>query len=85
MVFFGGGFFCCDGRNGSYVSINYYKYACIIMQELERRIKSSGYERIYLKTASVLKEACNLYLSEGYKQVLGEKTAECDKIMYKEL
>jgi putative acetyltransferase len=52
----------------------------------EAYAQKSGYERISLETASVLKEAKALYLSKGYEIVPQENhTPRCDVLMKKKL
>ena len=54
-------------------------------QALERRIAERGYGRVVIETASVLKEACQLYRSSGYLPLEGVETARCDMRMYKDI
>ena len=55
------------------------------MQRLEEKIVSRGYERIVVETATVLKEACQLYSSSGYQPIEGVETKRCDKRLYKNI
>jgi putative acetyltransferase len=52
---------------------------------MEEAIANRGYQTIYLETASVLKEARQLYKSAGYLPVEGTTTVRCDRRLYKNL
>ncbi|NEO30461.1 MAG: GNAT family N-acetyltransferase [Symploca sp. SIO3C6] len=55
------------------------------LQQLERVITQSGFQTIWLETASVLKEAIKLYESSGYQPTTGVETKRCDRIYFKSL
>lgn len=56
-----------------------------LLKELENRIQSQGFQEIYLETATVLKEAVQLYESCGYQQTTGVETKRCDLVYQKQL
>ncbi len=56
-----------------------------LLRELEIKIKSQGFQEIYLETATVLKEAVKLYESCGYQQTTGVETQRCDLVYKKSL
>lgn len=56
-----------------------------LLRQLERAIAASGFQEIWLETASVLKEAVQLYETNGYQATTGVKTERCDRIYFKAL
>ena len=56
-----------------------------ILETLEKRIKERGYGEIYIKTVTVLREACKLYQSAGYREAgIPEKlNTRCDLMLKK--
>jgi putative acetyltransferase len=56
-----------------------------LLQTLEARIKKKGFEQIWIETASVLKEAVQLYERSGYQPGTGVETARCDRVYFKRL
>jgi putative acetyltransferase len=56
-----------------------------LLQTLEERIASKGFEQIWIETASVLKEAVQLYERSGYQPGQGVETARCDRVYFKVL
>lgn len=56
-----------------------------LLQELEKAIASRGFQEIWIETASVLKEAVNLYESSGYQPATGVETKRCDRVYVKSL
>lgn len=52
---------------------------------LEKHIITSGFNTIWIETASVLKEAVILYEKNGYQLTSGVETARCDRIYVKKL
>jgi putative acetyltransferase len=56
-----------------------------LLQQLENTIKITGFQEIWIETASVLKEAVQLYEKSGYKPATGVETARCDRVYVKYL
>ena len=56
-----------------------------LLRSLEERIAEQGFEQIWIETASVLKEAVQLYESSGYQPGTGVETKRCDRIYFKDL
>jgi putative acetyltransferase len=56
-----------------------------LLQALESVITSKGYRHIWIQTASVLKEAVQLYERYGYERSTGVDTDRCDRIYLKSL
>ena len=56
----------------------------VIIQTMEQRIAERGYTTVYIKTDSVLVEACRLYQSAGYQPMVSVD-ALCDQRLYKRL
>lgn len=56
-----------------------------LLQTLEATIAARGFQQIWLETATVLKEAVNLYERSGYQLATGVETARCDRIYLKEI
>ena len=56
-----------------------------LLQELESKIASRGFDEIWIETASVLKEAVRMYENNGYKPTTGIETQRCDRVYMKVL
>lgn len=56
-----------------------------LLQQLEARIATRGFQQIWIETASVLVAAVKLYESSGYRPAVGVETARCDRVYVKEL
>lgn len=56
-----------------------------LLQNLESAIVSKGFQQIWVETATVLKEAVNLYERSGYQPTTGVETARCDRVYMKEV
>jgi putative acetyltransferase len=56
-----------------------------LLQELEAAIVARGYCQIWIETASILKEAVQLYEKNGYRPATGVETARCDRVYLKQL
>ncbi len=56
-----------------------------LLQQLEARIISCGFEEIWIETASVLMEAVKLYESCGYQASTGVETSRCDRVYVKSI
>ena len=56
-----------------------------LLQALEAAIATQGYTQIWIQTASVLKEAVQLYERNGYLPTTGIDTDRCDRIYVKSL
>jgi putative acetyltransferase len=56
-----------------------------LLGELERSIESHGYHTIWIETASILKEAVQLYEQNGYQPATGIETPRCDRVYLKRL
>lgn len=54
-----------------------------LLQELEKAIAKRGFQKIWIETASVLKEAVKLYESSGYQPATGVETKRCDRVYVK--
>jgi len=54
-----------------------------LLQRLEQEITAQGFQEVWIETASVLKEAVQLYESSGYLPATGIETARCDLIYTK--
>jgi putative acetyltransferase len=54
-----------------------------LLQELEKAIAFHGFQEIWIETASVLKEAVQLYESSGYQPATGVETKRCDLVYFK--
>jgi putative acetyltransferase len=54
-----------------------------LLQELEKAIALSGYDQIWIETASVLVEAVKLYETSGYLPTEGVETSRCDRVYFK--
>ncbi|MBD2482899.1 GNAT family N-acetyltransferase [Planktothrix sp. FACHB-1365] len=55
-----------------------------LLLELEREIKAKGFQEIWIETATVLKEAVQLYERYGYEPTTGVETKRCD-LVYKKV
>ncbi len=56
-----------------------------LLQQLEAAIAAREFKEIWLETASVLKEAIELYEKSGYQPATGVETARCDRVYVKKL
>lgn len=56
-----------------------------LLQELESKIVSRGFDEIWIETASVLKEAVKMYENSGYQPTIGVETQRCDRVYKKVL
>ncbi len=56
-----------------------------LLQELESKIASRGFDEIWIETASVLKEAVKMYENSGYQPTTGVETQRCDRVYMKVL
>jgi putative acetyltransferase len=56
-----------------------------LLQQLEIRIASRGFQEIWIETASILTEAVKLYESNGYEPATGVETTRCDRVYLKKL
>ena len=54
-----------------------------LLQLMEERIELKGYKSMYVQTASVLREACNMYKKAGYRSDVGVETPRCDMLLVK--
>lgn len=55
-----------------------------LLLELEQKIKEKGFKQIWIETATVLKEAVQLYEHYGYEPTTGVETQRCD-LVYKKV
>lgn len=56
-----------------------------LLHRLEHAIFEKGFEQIWIETASVLKEAVQLYERNGYQPTIGVETERCDRVYVKVL
>ncbi len=56
-----------------------------LLASLEQQIAEKGFSQIWIETASVLKEAVQLYESNGYQPGTGVETERCDRVYFKHL
>jgi putative acetyltransferase len=56
-----------------------------LLTELERAIAANGFAQIWVETASVLKEAVQLYEQNGYQPGSEVETQRCDRVYFKNL
>jgi putative acetyltransferase len=56
-----------------------------LLQVLEAEITQRGFTQIWIETATVLKEAVNLYEKSGYQPSSGIETQRCDRVYVKHL
>ena len=54
-----------------------------LLQQLEKAIANRGFLEIWIETASVLKEAVQLYERNGYQPATGVETKRCDLVYVK--
>ncbi len=54
-----------------------------LLGQLESSIQRNGFRHIWVETASVLKEAVQLYETSGYQPADGVETPRCDRIYQK--
>ena len=54
-----------------------------MLRQLEQSAVSKGFTEMWLETATVLKEATQLYESSGYQRSTGVETQRCDRVYYK--
>jgi putative acetyltransferase len=54
-----------------------------LLEQLEAAIAQRGFSQIWIETASVLKEAVQLYEAHGYQPATGVETARCDRVYVK--
>ncbi len=54
-----------------------------LLQQLEEAIASRGFQEIWIETASVLKEAVQMYEKNGYLPATGVETLRCDRVYFK--
>ncbi len=54
-----------------------------LLLQLEQIIKQKGFKEIWIETASVLKEAVQLYEHSGYEPTSGVETQRCDLVYRK--
>jgi N-acetylglutamate synthase-like GNAT family acetyltransferase len=57
----------------------------ITLQRMINEARELGFKKIFLETASVLKEAIGLYESFGFKQTSEKHTSRCDVAYYLEI
>lgn len=56
-----------------------------LLRQLEAAIQRRGFQHIWVETASVLREAVQLYETSGYQPAAGVETARCDRLYQKSL
>jgi putative acetyltransferase len=56
-----------------------------LLVKMIEKARNMGYMRVYLETASVLKQAVHLYESAGFKPVEVKHTPRCDQAYILEL
>jgi putative acetyltransferase len=56
-----------------------------LLGQLEEAIAARGYRQIWIETASVLKEAVQLYEKNGYIPATGVETSRCDRVYVKNI
>ena len=56
-----------------------------LLRELETKIIARGFDEIWIETASVLKEAVQMYETSGYLPTTGVETPRCDRVYVKSL
>jgi putative acetyltransferase len=57
----------------------------LLLTQLEGAIAQAGYTAIWIETASVLREAVQLYERSGYQPATGVETDRCDLVYYKSI
>jgi putative acetyltransferase len=55
-----------------------------LLSQLEATIAAAGYQEIWIETATVLREAVQLYEQSGYQAATGVETDRCD-LVYRKL
>jgi putative acetyltransferase len=55
----------------------------LLLTQLEGAIAAAGYDTIWIETASVLREAVQLYERSGYQPATGVETDRCDLVYAK--
>jgi putative acetyltransferase len=56
-----------------------------LLQELESKIATRGFDEIWIETASILKEAVKMYENSGYQPTTGVEAPRCDRVYMKAL
>jgi putative acetyltransferase len=56
-----------------------------LLQALEQAAVTKGFRQSWIETASVLREAVQLYESSGYQPSTGVETARCDRVYLKQI
>ncbi len=56
-----------------------------LLRQLESAISARGYRQIWIETASILKEAVQLYEKNDYIPATGVETIRCDRVYVKHL
>jgi putative acetyltransferase len=56
-----------------------------LLGQLEEAIAAHGFSQIWIETASVLKEAVQLYEKNGYTPATGVETSRCDRVYVKNI
>jgi putative acetyltransferase len=56
-----------------------------LLQEMIEKARNLGYLRVYLETASVLKQAVHIYEKAGFTLVVEKHTPRCDQAYVLEL
>lgn len=56
-----------------------------LLEQLEITIEEKGFQEIWIETASVLKEAVQLYEKNGYLPSSGVETKRCDRVYVKKI
>jgi putative acetyltransferase len=56
-----------------------------LLEKLEEAIAARSYRQIWIETASVLKEAVQLYEKNGYIPATGVETNRCDRVYVKNI
>ncbi|WP_293125964.1 GNAT family N-acetyltransferase [Microcoleus sp. bin38.metabat.b11b12b14.051] len=56
-----------------------------LLRELETKIIARGFDEIWIETASILKEAVQMYETSGYLPTTGVETPRCDRVYVKSL
>jgi putative acetyltransferase len=54
-----------------------------LLDQLEQAAAARGFEEVWVETATVLKEAVQLYEKSGYQPKTGTETERCDKVYSK--
>jgi putative acetyltransferase len=56
-----------------------------LLGQLEQAVREKGFTQIWIETASVLKQAVQLYETSGYQPASGVETERCDRVYCKTL